>query len=95
MESFGQCILLLVHVITTVSCNSNEVHLVNGSGPDDGRVEVCIQGEWSTVNDRNWDRNDAQVVCRELGYQTGCKSMKFASNSCTLYACNCLYSCGM
>ena len=41
---------------------------MNGSVPNEGRVEVCVNSEWATICDDSWDDDDAGVVCRQLGY---------------------------
>ena len=42
--------------------------MVEGSAPTQGRVEICKGQVWGTVCDDFWDSNDANVVCRQLGY---------------------------
>ena len=47
------------------------VRLVDGIVPYRGRVEYCRKGRWASICNQNryyWDRNDAAVVCRQLGY---------------------------
>ena len=51
-------------------CSHGQVRLVDGSGPNVGRLEICINEDWGTVCDDSWSHINAQVVCRQLGYST-------------------------
>uniref|UniRef100_A0A8C5UF07 SRCR domain-containing protein n=1 Tax=Malurus cyaneus samueli TaxID=2593467 RepID=A0A8C5UF07_9PASS len=44
-----------------------ELRLAGGGSPCAGRVEVKLQGRWGSVADENWDMEDAEVVCQQLG----------------------------
>ena len=41
-------------------------------------------GQWGTICDKNWSKEDADVVCKELGYKTALfpvKNAKFGEGS--------------
>ena len=55
---------------TVDNCTDGSMRLVGGKSPNEGRVEICLNGQWGTVCDDSWGSVDAQVACRQLGYQS-------------------------
>ena len=51
------------------NCTDGTVRLAGGVSENEGRVEVCYGHSWGTVCDNGWSRHDANIVCRQLGYQ--------------------------
>ena len=47
------------------NCSEGDVRLMNGTEYS-GRVELCENGTWGTICDRNWDHQDAVLVCNQL-----------------------------
>ena len=66
-------IFLYDYITEIIICNYGEVRLRSGSNEYEGRIEVCLNNQWGTVLDNSFTRNDAQVVCRQLGYDPPCE----------------------
>ena len=52
----------------STECTHGEIRLAGGTSLN-GRVEVCLAGQWSSVCADNWNTAEASVACRQLGFQ--------------------------
>ena len=54
--------------IYVTGCTHGSIRLRGGPTSINGRVEVCLNGDWGTVCDDGWSTVDSNVACRQLGY---------------------------
>lgn len=46
------------------------MRLVGGSSQNEGQLEVFYNNMWGSVCDDDWGQLDANVVCKQLGYNS-------------------------
>ena len=60
-----QCIY---HCIDPGMCTDGQIRLVDGDIEQEGRIEFCYKGVWSTICGHYWNLIDSYTVCRQLNY---------------------------
>ena len=59
------------HAVAMNGCQTDgEIRLIglNSTCILAGKVHLCYKNEWRTVCHSQWNRNDVEVVCRQLGF---------------------------
>ena len=50
----------------------------------EGRLEVCFSQRWGTVSSDGWTLANAQVVCKDLGYELNISDGMYAIFGCRI-----------
>ncbi len=66
------CLLMLFCAVASgEAVEEGSVKLTGGAHGLQGFLQVYVNGKWGTVCNDEWDKNDADVVCRQLGASGG------------------------
>lgn len=74
------CFLLAIcwYAEVVIAQQNGDIRLQGGDVVSEGRVEVYYAGQWGTVCDDRFSIVDAEVVCRELGFDSASRAISRA-----------------
>jgi deleted-in-malignant-brain-tumors protein 1 len=56
---------------TDSNCTNGAIRLVNGTVPNEGRVEICVNRVWGTICEPlPYYKENARVICKQLGFSS-------------------------
>ena len=54
----------------TASCKDGDLKLVGGMSETEGRLEVCFNKRWGTIDGNGWSHTETEAACKQLGHST-------------------------
>ena len=86
-EEFNVIIFLfffsvMIIIFDTAKCNNSNIRLVDGYTDQDGRVEVCVNGQWGTVSFNNQEGVVTPMTTQEDNTSTNCQESKVNLQEC-------------
>ena len=81
---FAAMLLLSNKILGTNNCTRNgDVRLtgINTTFFVAGRIDLCYEFQWRAVCHHLWDRDDASVVCRQLGVPQGMETISMSQHA--------------
>lgn len=70
---------ILLRKWTNGALGNINVRLVEGFSPNRGRVEILHNGVWGTICHDYWEMPDANVLCRQLGFEGALVALRSAA----------------
>ncbi len=61
------------------TCSNGDVRLIGDTSIYKGTVELCLEGVWGSICHAGWNTNEANVVCKQLGFSSAGNTPLFAA----------------
>ncbi len=59
-------------VLAAEACRHGEIVLSDGKTRYEGRIDVCLNGQWNTICEDSFGGDkEVRVICRQLGFLEG------------------------
>ncbi|XP_077990934.1 uncharacterized protein LOC144445265 [Glandiceps talaboti] len=71
IKSYGYLCLTVLFMTVTVVNSEHKIRLRGGEHPFAGQLQLLIDDQWHVVCSDGWTFENAEVACRELGYNNG------------------------
>ena len=60
--------MVIIIIVDNTNCTHGEIKLYGGQFRNEGDLQLCYNGVWVFLCNAAWWIEEANVVCRQLGY---------------------------